>query len=521
MQDASTPAAVPPAAVPLPDDSHVLQQMIRELLTTVGQLRSTIDKQAAHIQYLVRMTFGRRSERIEGPTLFDALPAPEAAPPPLDPEPEPQTTVVVKRKSHGRRQHAVDLPCEREVLDLSEAEKACPCCGQQRIKIGADVSSRLEYRPACLYRREQERPTYICRRCEQQGENIQAVQAPLPPEPIARGTVGAGLLAHVIVSKWFDHLPLYRLESILARLGWNVSRSTLCDQMMSCARVLRPLYDLMCRRVKASWALHADDTPLTLLKPRRTAYAWVYVGDLGNPYTVFDLSTSRQQQFPEKFLSGYRGYLHADAYAGYNPLYAAGAAHVGCWMHARRNFFEAKESDPVRAHEALARIRLLYAVETQAKQQNLHEGALAAYRQEHAGPVLKSFADWLAEEVPRVLPKNKIGEAVGYASNQWPTLVRYLEDGRLTIDNAPAEQAIRPLAVGRRNWLQIAGDGGLGSAAVLLSIAASVKRHGVNAWVYVKHVLSECAARPPHSDFTDLLPDVWGHVQAEKAAAVG
>jgi transposase len=236
---------------------------------------------------------------------------------------------------------------------------------------------------------------------------------------------------------------------------------------------------------------------------------------------VFDLSTSRQQQFPEKFLSGYRGYLHADAYAGYNPLYAAGAAHVGCWMHARRNFFEAKESDPVRAHEALARIRLLYAVETQAKQQNLHEGALTAYRQQHAGPVLKSFADWLAEEVPRVLPKNKIGEAVGYASNQWPTLVRYLEDGRLTIDNAPAEQAIRPLAVGRRNWLQIAGDGGLGSAAVLLSIAASVKRHGVNAWVYVKHVLSECAARPPHSDFSDLLPDIWGRVQAEKAPAVG
>jgi transposase len=135
--------------------------------------------------------------------------------------------------------------------------------------------------------------------------------------------------------------------------------------------------------------------------------------------------------------------------------------------------------------------------------------------------VLKSFADWLAQEVPRVLPKNKIGEAVGYASHQWPTLLRYLEDGRLTIDNSPAEQAIRPLAVGRRNWLQIAGDGGLGSAAVLLSLAASVKRHGVNAWVYLKHVLTACAARPLHSDFSDLLPDVWGRVQAEKAAAVG
>jgi len=463
------------------------------------------------------MTFGRRSERIEGPTLFDAFAPPEPATAPA--EPEAEATAVVKRKGHGRRKRPVDLPCEREVLDVTEAEKACPCCGHQRVKIGADVSERLDYRPARLFRRVLERPTYLCRHCEQQGHNIQAVQSPLPPEPIARGTVGAGLLAHVIVSKWFDHLPLYRLESILARLGWSVSRSTLCDQMMSCARVLTPLYELMCRRVKASFGLHADDTALTLLNPLRTAYAWVYVGDLANPYTVFDLSVGRQQEFPETFLSGYRGFIHADGYAGYNPLYAAGARHVGCWMHARRNFFEAKESDPPRAHEALARIRLLYAVEAEAKERERSGAELAAYRQEHAGPVLKSFADWLAEEVPRALPKSKMGEALVYASNQWPTLVRYLEDGRLTIDNSPAEQAIRPLAVGRRNWLQIAGDGGLHSAAVLLSIAASVKRHGVNAWVYVKHILNESAARQPHADFSDLLPDVWARAHAGIVAA--
>src|SRR5262249_25494690 len=176
-------------------------------------------------------------------------------------------------------------------------------------------------------------------------------------------------------------------------------------------------------------------------------------------------------------MAGYQGYIHADAYAGYNPLYVAGATHVGCWMHARRNFFEAKDSDPARAHEVLARIRLLYAVEAEAKAQGLTGTDLAASRQEHAGPVLRSFANWLAHEVPRVLPKSKIGEAIGYATNQWPTLIRYLEDGRLTIDNSPAEQAIRPLAVGRRNWLQIAGDGGLKSAAVLLCVTASSKQH--------------------------------------------
>jgi transposase/uncharacterized coiled-coil protein SlyX len=487
-------------------------QLIRELLTTVAELRSTVDNQQAHIQYLVRLTFGRRSERVEGPTLFD-LADPEPEPPPA-PEPVTEEVVVKKRPGHGRRQRPDHLPREREVIDLTEAEKACPCCGEQRVCIGSDVSERLDYRPASLFVHAIERPTYICRRCEQKGENIQAAQAPLPPAPIARSTVGAGLLAHVIVCKWIDHLPLYRLESILARLGWEVSRSTLCDQMMACARLLMPFYTLMCLRVKNSFALHTDDTPIRLLNPQRTAYAWVYVGDTLNPYTVFDLSPGRQQEFPEKFLAGYQGYLHADGYAGYNPLYAAGATHVGCWMHVRRNFFEAKDNDPARAHEAIARIRLLYDVERAAKEKHLSGAELAAYRQEHAQPILQAFEDWLAKEVPRALPKSKIGEAFVYAANQWPTLIRYVEDGRLTIDNSPAEQVIRPLALGRRNWLQIAGDGGLQSAAVLLSVAATAKRHGVNPWVYIQHLLTASAARPPDADFSDLLPDAWLQAQA-------
>lgn len=500
MQDAPTSS--------LPHDAATLQQMIRELLATVAELRSTVDKQQAHITYLVRMNFGRRSERLEGPTLFDTQAGPEPEPPP-EPAPQPDMVVEMKRPGHGRRRRPRDLPRERVEIDLTDAEKTCPCCGEARVRIGADVSERLDYRPACLFYRELVRPTYVCRSCERTGQDIQAAQAALPPEPIPRGTVAAGLLAHVVVSKYFDHLPLYRLEGILGRLGWDVSRSTLCDQMMACAGVLAPLYRRMCQRVRESFALHADDTSIPLLHPRRTAHAWVYVGDTLNPYTVFDLTHGRQQEFPAKFLAGYRSFIHADGYAGYNPLYAAGATHVGCWMHARRYFFEAKDSDPARAHEALARIRSLYAAETDAKDQNLSGADLAAYRREQAGPLLRSFADWLAEEVPKALPKSKIGEAIVYAANQWPTLTRYIDDGRLAIDNAPAEQAIRPLAVGRRNWLHIAGDGGLSSAAVLLSITASAKRHRVNPWSYVKHLLAELPARTPDADLTDLLPDVW------------
>jgi hypothetical protein len=322
------------------------------------------------------------------------------------------------------------------------------------------------------------------------------------------------LLAHVIVSKYVDHLPLYRQESILGRLGWAVTRSTLCDQIIACAGVLEPLDRLMCDRVRRSAALHAADTSVVLLAPRRTAHAWVYVGDAANPYTVFDLSVGRSADAPAAFLKGYTGFVHADGYTGYNPVYEGGATHVGCMMHARRYFFDARLNDPERAHEALARIRALYAVEQAAKEKGLTGAALAAYRRQHAGPVLTAFADWLAAQRRHVVPKSTIVEAVTYATNQWPTLGVYLADGRLTIDNAAAEQAIRPLAVGRRNWLHLGGDGGLRLAAVLLSIAASVKRHGINPWVYLKDILTELPARSPVTDLTDLLPDMWTRCRA-------
>jgi transposase len=487
-----------------------LRRVNQELLATVAELRATVERLQAHIDRLVRMTFGRRSESVPGPTQFDAFPDPAPGSGGASAAPEPPTeSAAPRRRGHGRRPRPTDLPRERVEIDLTEAEKACPCCQRLRIRIGADVSERLDYHPASLFVRQVVRPTYACRFCERAGEDPQFVQPPLPPEPIPRGTAAAGLLAHILVSKYIDHLPLYRQESILARLGWKVTRSTLCDQILACAGVLEPLYRLMCDRVRGSASLHADDTPVALLAPRRTAHAWVYVGDSANPYTVFDLSVGRSRDAPAAFLKGYKGYVHADGYAGYNPVYDGGAAHVGCWMHARRYFFDARLSDPGRAHEALARIRALYAVEAVARERNITGAALAAHRQQHAGPVLAAFGDWLAEQTPRVLPKSAVGEAVTYATNQWPSLVVYVRDGRLTIDNSPAEQAIRPLAVGRNNWLHIGGDGGLRPTAILLSLAASVKRHRINPWPYLMHVLTQAPARRPGADLTDLLPDRW------------
>jgi transposase len=383
-----------------------------------------------------------------------------------------------------------------------------------RGRIGADTSERLDYHPASLFIRATVRPKYACSHCERQGDPPHVVQPPLPPEPIPRGIAAPGLLSYLLVSKYIDHLPLYRQENIFARLGWDVARSTLCDLTVRCGHVLAPLYAGMCRRVLQSAVLHTDDTKLTLLDPRRTAHAWVYVGDPNHPYTVFDLSVGRGQEFPHAFLHGYTGFLQADGYAGYEALYRAGATHAGCWAHARRYFFDARLTSPELAHQALARIRTLYAVEADAKAIHLVGADLAAYRREHAGPVLDAFAGWLAEQAPRVLPKSSIGEAFTYAVNQWQSLRVYLTDGRLKIDNHPAEQAIRPLAVGRRNWLHVGGDGGLTPAAVLLSLAASAKRHALNPWEYFKHVLTELPARPPDADLIDLLPDVWTRSRA-------
>lgn len=495
------------------ENAH-LRATVAELHAVLTELRSTIEKQQAHLDRLVKMTFGRSSERLVGPTLFDALARPDDGAV-TQTEPTPERTISPeppasssRRRSHGRRRVAADLPVERIEIDLAEAEKPCPCCGDVRVRVGlSEPSRRHDYRPASVFVRETVRVRYACRACERAGHDPQFTRPPLPPEPIERSSAAAGLLAHVVVSKFVDHLPLHRLENILARHGLPVSRSTLCDWTRGCAIALDPVYRAMVERVKRSFAIHADETPVTLLQPRRTAYAWAYLGDAASPFTVFDLTPGRSQEFPRRFLGGFAGYVHADAYAGYHPVHG-GTRHVGCWMHARRGFHDARDKDP-RAAGALAFIRTLYDVERRTRELDLREHAIVEYRRDHAKPILDTFAAWLTEQRRTALPASVFGQAVTYATNQWPTLVRYLDDHRLAIDNGPAERAIRPLAVGRRNWLFIGGDGGLASAATLLSVVASAKRHGLAPWPYLRDLLTHLPARPPNADLSDLLPDRW------------
>ncbi len=489
----------------LADNTH-LRAQLQEVLALVGQLRGTIEKQQDHIAKLVKMAFGRKTERVEGPTLFDDLPAEPVAPPvpPAIAEPD---VMVPRRKGHGRRPNPADLPRRREEVDLCDAEKVCPCCAGARIKIGETIRERLDYTPSSIFVREIAQQTYACRRCEQAARDPQFAAAAFPPEPVPKSGLGAGLLAWVIVSKYIDHLPLYRQESIFARQGWPVSRTRLCDLVGACATVLDPVYRAMIVRLKESFAIHADESPVTLLQPRRTAYAWLYLGDAVNPYTLFDVTPGRGEEYPAAFLSGYSGFVHADGYAGYNTAHGSGARHLGCWAHVRRKFVEARVNNPAKATEALAYIRTLYAVEKVVADGKLTSDTVVSLRQARAGPILRAFGEWLEVEGRSALPKSPFGQAVSYARNQWPTLGRYLSDARFAIDNNVAERAVRPLAVGRKNWLFVGGDGGLHSAAVLMSLCASAKRHGLDPWAYLTDVLTQLSAKP--ADVTNLLPDAW------------
>jgi len=489
----------------LADNTH-LNARVQELLALVGELRGTIEKQQDHIAKLVKMHFGRTSERIEGPTLFDDLPT-EPATPPVAPGIPEHVVLVPKRKGHGRKPNPASLPRRREEIDLSAAEKVCPCCAGVRVRIGETIRERLDYTPSSIFVREIAQQTYACRSCERAARDPQIAAPAFPPEPVPKSGVGAGLLAQVIVSKYVDHLPLYRQESIFARHGWPVCRTRLCDLVGACATLLDPIYRAMISRLKASFAIHADESPVKLLQPRRTGYAWLYLGDAANPYTLFDFTTGRGEEYPTAFLSGYSGFVHADGYTGYNPVHGSGARHLGCWAHVRRKFVDARTNNAAKASEALAYIRTLYAVEKEILDEKLAGAEVVSRRHARAGPILRKFGAWLDVEHRSALPKSPFGQAVSYALNQWPTLGRYLGDARFAIDNNVAERAVRPLAVGRKNWLFIGGDGGLVSAAVLMSLCASAKRHALNPWAYLTDVLTQLAAKP--ADVTHLLPDAW------------
>jgi hypothetical protein len=317
----------------------------------------------------------------------------------------------------------------------------------------------------------------------------------------------------VLVSKYADHLPLNRQERIFSRHGIELSRKTTCGWVKQCADLLMPLYRAMQRDVLSSEVVFTDDTPTPVLdnggRETKTGRLWVYVGDENHRQVVFDYTATRAKGGPEGFLAGYHGWLQADAYTGYDGVYLTGdVVEVGCWAHARRKFHEARTSDPGLSAIALAFIQSLYKVEREAKEQEMSPDQRKALRQEKARPVLDSMHKWLEGMRDQVLPKSPMGEAVGYALNQWEALMRYTENGILEIDNNRAEREIRPLCVGRNNWLFMGSDDGGRRAAVMFSLVASCRQNGIDPFEYLRDVLTRIPSHPINR-IEELMPRNW------------
>ena len=436
----STEACALPAS--LPDDPQLLKQIIAEQSATVVSLSRKLAQLEDSLAQLLRRQYGPRSEQLDPRqhSLFEAGQLPEAAP-------APPPIVETRVKSHvrrggGRQELPPDLPRERIEHDLAEEQKCCPGCGELRQRIGAETSEQLEFIPAPLKVLVHVRYKYACRQC---AEHVAIAEA--PAHPIEKGLPGPGLLASLVVSKYSDHLPLYRLEDIFARHGVELPRSTLCRWAAKTAALLTPLYERKIERVRTIAVIHTDDTPVSVLDPSlpntRTGRFWVYIGDDENPYAVYDYTASRKRDGPATFLADFSGYLQADAFAGYDGIYAAGTVkQVLCWAHARRKFFEAKEAHPGEACAALAFVARLYEVEREAK--GADPAASRALRQDRSLAILAEFRAWLETVEARVLPKSPLGQAIGYVLPRWDGLLRYCEDGRLSIDNNLSERACAP-----------------------------------------------------------------------------
>lgn len=528
-----------PAADALPHDLAACHALIHVQQEQLAGATRKISQMEYQLQQLLHRLYGRSSEKLDPRqmALFaEMLRQLEAQNPPMEPALAPSTTAAPTNKGHGRRRLASDLPRERVVHDLPEEEKPCPCCGQMRTVIGQEVSEQLDFEPAKVKVIEHVRLKYICKTCEanaaQDGPQIATAEKPLAP--IEKGLAAPGLLAYVIVSKYSDHLPLHRLERILERYDIDIARSTMCDWMRQSAEALRPLHDLMVQEVLASKVIHTDDTPVDVLDRQRdktrTGRFWVYLGNQAHPQVVFDYTPNRRRDGPMTFLNDWgkdaRRYLQADAFGGYDGIYAGQAGgnvvEVACWAHTRRKFYEARNSDRNHSAQALAYIRLLYDVENQAQQQFAAQGQDAQarplwsfrleLRQQLAVPRLEELKAWLeglqAANGGPILPKSPMGQAITYALNQWNALKVYTTDGELNIDNNAAENALRRVAIGRKNWLFCGSDNGGATAAVLFSLIATCQRHHVEPFAYLRDVLTRIAAHPHHC-LAELLPDQW------------
>jgi transposase len=499
----------------LPDldtlDIEALKALVLAKQSELDSHRTEIESLKLLILKLKRMQFGPRSEKFERDIAqlelqLEDLEASQAAAEPLPTQPAAAISNDEKRKP-ARRPLPAELP--RETETIAPQQEACPDCGGVPRHLGEDVSETLEYVPARFKVIRTVRPKLSCACCSR------ILQEPAPSRPIDRGLAGPGLLAHVLVAKYSDHLPLYRQSEIYQREGIELDRSTLADWVGGASRTLRPLVDALKKYVLSSEKLHGDDVPVPVLEPgngkTKTGRLWTYVrddrpaGSEAASAVWFAYSPDRKGEHPAGHLKNYQGILQADGYAGFNRLYEKGGVQeAGCWAHVRRKFhdlFQAHRS-PV-AKEALERIGQLYGIEKEIRGRSPAERR--EVRQARSRPLLDSLQVWLKATVSKMSRKSDVALAIQYALGRWNALMLFCADGRVEMDNNAAERALRAVALGRKNYLFAGSDSSGERAAAIYSLIGSAKLNGIDPEAYLTAVLRHIADHPINR-IEELLP---------------
>ena len=533
-----------PNSANLPEDSDALQALLRSLLLDRDRERQRAEEQTKRaddlqvellrlqmeLERFRKWYYGPRADRLRSvgdlaQMLLDfaeELERKPVHPDDVPPQAEPEYELRRVQRRHGRRALANfdDLPITTKVYELSPEERACPCCGVERKEIGADESWQIEYLPGRFERIQHVRKKYVCPGCEHEGKNPRMEVAAKPDAAIDKGLAGPGLLAYIVTSKFSDYVPLYRLEDIFERQGFEISRATQSVWCGDVADLAGPLYELMAEQVRESHVVATDDTimPMQSSGKTKSARMWVYVGDAAHPYNVFDFTLNRGRDGPKHFLDNYQQVLLADAYGGYNGVVAGNEiVRAGCWAHARRKFIEAEKVAPEIAREAVALVRALYAVEKQAKDVSVAERL--QLRQEQSAPVLAELRRILLTWKEQLLPKHPMAEAVNYALSQWTELNAFCSDGAVPIDNNVSEREMKRVVLNRKNSLFVGNPRGGRTAAILASLTSTCRRHGIDPQLYLTQLLLNLP-QVRRSALPAWLPDQWKLGQVARQASL-
>jgi transposase len=520
----------------LPQDRASLEAIVRSLLLEREQqkqraeaeiLRQRKRADELHLENLrlqlelqryKKWRYGPRADRLTNEEMAQALLefGEELQRKPIHPEDVPgkaESEYELRRvkRRRGRRHLAnfENLPVTTQVYELSAQERVCPCCGVERKEIGADESWQIEYIPGGFERLHHVRKKYACLGCESEGENPQMEVAAKPEAAIEKGMAGPGLLAYIVTSKFSDYLPLYRLEDIFERQGFEISRATQSIWCGDVADLVEPLYELMAERVRQSHVVATDDTimPMQSVGKTKSARMWVYVGDAGNPYNVFDFTLNRGRDGPKYFLQGYQQVLVADGYGGYDGVVAGNQiTRAGCWSHARRKIIDAEKVAPEIAREAVELIGALFRVESQVKDFSVEQRL--ALRREKSAPVLAKLREKLLGWKEQLLPKHPMAEAINYAVNQWAELNVFCSDGAVPLDNNVSEREMKRIVLNRKNSLFVGNLRGGRTAAILASLTSTCRRHEVDPQLYLTQLLMNLP-QAKLSELPDWLPDQW------------